>query len=124
MITNYKCTFDLKENRNTILTQKQDAKSACTVREYCLSIYRHGRSPCKITFRPFTFDNNSIVIYQGLDSLSSLSRFLFSCHHAEAPLRTALALRHHSYSSRRGFDLCPNVPVYTLYSRNIVKSCF
>jgi hypothetical protein len=38
-----------------------------------------GRSPCKITSRPFAFDNNSIVIYMGLDSLflfKSVSSFL------------------------------------------------
>jgi hypothetical protein len=28
-----------------------------------------GRSPYKITFMPFTFDNNSIIIYRGLNSL-------------------------------------------------------
>jgi hypothetical protein len=28
-----------------------------------------GRSPCKITLMSFTLDNNSIVIYQGLNSL-------------------------------------------------------
>jgi hypothetical protein len=28
-----------------------------------------GRSPCKITSRPFAFDNNSIIIHRGLDSL-------------------------------------------------------
>jgi hypothetical protein len=41
-----------------------------------------GRSPCKITSRPFAFDNNSIVIYLGLDSLflfKSVSSFLPSC---------------------------------------------
>jgi hypothetical protein len=41
-----------------------------------------GRSPRKITSRPFAFDNNSIVIYLGLDSLflfKSVSSFLPSC---------------------------------------------
>jgi hypothetical protein len=41
-----------------------------------------GHSPCKITSRPFTFANNSIVIHQGLDSLfpfKSVSFFLSSC---------------------------------------------
>ena len=28
-----------------------------------------GHSPYKITFMPFTFDNNSIVVYRGLNSL-------------------------------------------------------
>jgi hypothetical protein len=41
-----------------------------------------GRSPCKITSRPFTFVNNSIVTHRGLDSLfpfKSVSFFLSSC---------------------------------------------
>jgi hypothetical protein len=47
-----------------------------------------GRSPCKITSRPFAFDNNSIVIYLGLDSLflfKSVSSFLPSCRSSLAP---------------------------------------
>jgi hypothetical protein len=41
-----------------------------------------GRSPCKITSRPFAFDNSSIVIYRGLDSIflfKSVSFFLPTC---------------------------------------------
>jgi hypothetical protein len=57
-----------------------------------------GRSPCKITSRPFAFDNNSIVIYLGLDSLflfKSVSSFLPSC-------RSSLA---HSFGSVPSFVL-------------------
>ena len=57
-----------------------------------------GRSPCKITSRPFAFDNNSIVIYLGLDSLflfKSVSSFLPSC-------RSFLA---HSFGSVPSFVL-------------------
>jgi hypothetical protein len=57
-----------------------------------------GRSPCKITFRPFAFDNNSIVIYRGLNSLflfKSVSSFLPSC-------RSFLA---HNFSSVPSFVL-------------------
>jgi hypothetical protein len=55
-----------------------------------------GRSPCKITSRPFAFANNSIVIHQGLDSLfpfKSVSFFLSSC-------RSSLA---HSFGSVPSF---------------------
>jgi hypothetical protein len=41
-----------------------------------------GRSPCKITSRPFTFVNNSIVIHRGLDGpfpFKSVSFFLPTC---------------------------------------------
>jgi hypothetical protein len=51
-----------------------------------------GRSPCKITSRPFAFANNSIVMHRGLDSLfliKSVSFFLLSC-------RSSLA---HSFGS-------------------------
>jgi hypothetical protein len=55
-----------------------------------------GRSPSKNTSRPFVFANNSIVIYQGLDSLfpfKSVSFFLSSC-------RSSLA---HSFGSVPSF---------------------
>jgi hypothetical protein len=47
---------------NTSVTQKANAKSASSVREYCSPIYRRETQPYKITFMPFTVDNNSIVI--------------------------------------------------------------
>jgi hypothetical protein len=48
-----------------------------------------GRSPCKITFMPFTFANNSIVILRGLICLFIFKSVpLFYCH-VEAFLRTA-----------------------------------
>jgi hypothetical protein len=59
-----------------------------------------GRSPCKITSRPFAFDNNSIVNYLGLDSLflfKSVSSFLPSC-------RSSLA---HSFGSVPSFVFFP-----------------
>jgi hypothetical protein len=59
-----------------------------------------GRSPCKITSRPFAYDNNSIVIYLGLDSLflfKPVSSFLPSC-------RSSLA---HSFGSASSFVLFP-----------------
>jgi hypothetical protein len=59
-----------------------------------------GHSPYKITSRPFAFDNNSIIIYLGLDSLflfKSVSSFLPSC-------RSSLA---HSFGSVPSFVLFP-----------------
>jgi hypothetical protein len=62
-----------------------------------------GRSPCKITSRPFTFANNSIVIHRGLDSLfpfKSVSFFLSSCRSSLAhnfgsvPSSVSLVLLH------------------------------
>jgi hypothetical protein len=48
-----------------------------------------GRSPCKITFMPFIFANNSIVILRGLICLFIFKSVpLFYCH-AEVFLCTA-----------------------------------
>jgi hypothetical protein len=107
IITNYKCTFGSKESRGTSVTQKRMPSQREQYGNTVHLFIGTGRSPCKITSRPFAFDNNSIVIYLGLDSFSSLSRFPLFCHHAEAPLHTASALFHPSYSFRassyRGF---------------------
>jgi hypothetical protein len=48
-----------------------------------------GRSPCKITFMPSTFANNSIIILQGLICLFIFKSVPLFCCHAEAFLRTA-----------------------------------
>jgi hypothetical protein len=124
MISNYKCTFGLKEGKGTSVMQKQMPSQR---EQYGSTVHLFigmGCSPCKITPMPFTFDNDSIVIHQGLNGL-----FLGSllCCHAEAPLRVASALRQPSYSlcfSHCGSDPSPKVPVHVLYSRSIVKSCF
>jgi hypothetical protein len=128
MILGYKYTFDLKEGKSTSVMQKQMPSQR---EQYGSTVHLFidtGRSPCKITSRPFAFDDNSIVIYRGLDSLfifKSVSSFRY---HAEALLQTASALRHPPYpfcaSSRCGFNSGPKIPVHTLYSRNIVKSYF
>jgi hypothetical protein len=68
MITIYKCTFGLKGDKGTSVTQKQIPSQR---EQYGSTIHLFigtGRSPCKITPMPFTFANNSIVIHQGLNS--------------------------------------------------------
>jgi hypothetical protein len=50
MITSYKCTFGLKESKNTSVKQKQMPnawlqESAWTVQGYCSPIYRHMAQP-------------------------------------------------------------------------------
>jgi hypothetical protein len=86
-----------------------------------------GRSPCKITPMPFTFANDSIVIHRGLNSLFPFKSVSFSAITPKLPcvwLRLCAILHILCASSCCGFDLSPKVPVYTLYSRDIVKSCF
>jgi hypothetical protein len=132
MMLDYKYTFDLKEGKSTNVMQEQMPSQR---EQYGSTVHLFigtGRSPCKITFRPFAFDNNSMVIYRGLNSLflfKSVSSFLPSC-------RSFLA---HSFGSVPSFVLfvflhpailtcpkgsCPKVPAHVLYSRNIVRSCF
>jgi hypothetical protein len=69
MITNYKCTFGLKEGKSTTVTQKpmpnQREQYGSTVHLFIGT----GRSPCKVTPMPFTFANNFIVIHRGPNSL-------------------------------------------------------
>ena len=69
MILSYKCTFSSKEGKGTSVTQKQMLSQreqyGSTVHLFIVT----GRSPCKITFMPFTFANDSIVIHRGLNSL-------------------------------------------------------
>jgi hypothetical protein len=58
-----------------------------------------GRSPCKITSKPFTFANNFKVIHRGLNSIFPFKSVPLFCRYAEAPLHVASALLHPSYCS-------------------------
>jgi hypothetical protein len=127
MITNYKCTFGLKEGKSTSVTQKQMPSQR---EQYGSTVHLFigtGRSPCKITPMPFTFANNFIVIYRGLNSLFPFKSVPCLLSRRSSPK--------HSFdfyailcilcaSPHCGFDLSPKVPVHVSYSRNIVKSCF
>jgi hypothetical protein len=69
MISNYKCTFGLKEGKSTSVTQKQIPSQR---EQYGSTVHLFigtGCSPCKITPMPFTFANDSIVTHRGLNSL-------------------------------------------------------
>jgi hypothetical protein len=84
-----------------------------------------GHNPYKITFMPFTFDNNSIIIYRGLNSLfifKSVSLFAATPKLSYSHLRRCINLR--IILVCYDVDLSPKIPVHTLYSRNTVKSCF
>jgi hypothetical protein len=69
MISSYRCTFGLKEGKDTSVTQKQMLSQR---EQYGSTVHLFigtGRSPCKITLMPFTFANDSIVMHRGLNSL-------------------------------------------------------
>jgi hypothetical protein len=86
-MTNYKCTFDLKESKDTNV---MPMPSQCE--QYRNTVYLFigtGRSPYKITLMPFTFINNSIVILRGLIWLFIFKSVSPFCCHAEAPLHIA-----------------------------------
>jgi hypothetical protein len=85
MITNYKCTFDLKEGKSTSVTQNQMPSQR---EQYGITVHLFigtGRNPCKITPMPFTFANNSIVIHRGLNSLFPFKSVSFSAISPKLP---------------------------------------
>jgi hypothetical protein len=78
MISNYKCTFGLKEGKSTSVTQKQMPSQR---EQYGGTVHLFigtGHSSYKITFMPFTFGSNSIVIHRGLNSLFIFKSVSFS----------------------------------------------
>ena len=127
MITNYKCTFGLKEGKSTSVTQKQMPSQREQYENTVHLFIGTGRSPCKITPMPFTFANNSIVIHRGLNSLFIFKSVSFSAIMSKLPcaqLWLCVNLHILCTSSHCGSDPSPKVPIHVLYSRNIVKSCF
>jgi hypothetical protein len=86
-MTNYKCTFGLKESKGTSVMSMPSQRE-----QYRITVHLFictGRSPYKITLMPFIFINNSIIILRGLIwffIFKSVSPF---CCHAEAPLHIA-----------------------------------
>jgi len=84
-----------------------------------------GYNPYKITYMPFTFGGNSIVIYRGLNGLFIFKSVPFSANMPKLSCFTASALCQPSYLLSFSLsDTSPKIPVHTLYSRNTVKSCF
>ena len=76
MITNYKCTFGLKESKGTSVMPMPSQRE-----QYGSTVHLFigkGRNPCRITFMPFTFINNSIVILRGLIWLFIFKSFSLS----------------------------------------------
>ena len=78
MISNYKCTFGLKEGKGTSVTQKQMPSQLEQYGSTVQLFIGTGRSPCKITPMPFTCTNDSIVIHRGLNSLFPFKSVSFS----------------------------------------------
>jgi hypothetical protein len=127
MISNYKYTFGLKEGKSTSVTQKQMSSQREQYRSTVHLFIGTGRSSCTITFMPFTFANDSIVIHRGLNSLFPFKSVPLSASMPKLPcaqLRFCANLRILYASSHYDSDPSPKIPVYALYSRNIVKSCF
>jgi hypothetical protein len=78
MISNYKCTFGLKEGKSTSVMQKQMPSQREQYGGVVHLFIGTGHNPCKITPMPFTFGSNSIVIHRGLDSLFIFKSVSFS----------------------------------------------
>jgi hypothetical protein len=127
IILNYKCTFSLEGNESTNVTQEQMPNPRDQYGDTVHLFIGTGRSPYKITFMPFTFDNNSIVIHRGLNGLFIFKSVSFSATTpklSRSHLRRCINLRIILGFSYCDTDLSPKIPVHTLYSRNTVKSCF
>src|SRR6187455_3146633 len=78
MISNYKCTFGLKEDKSISVMQKQMSSQREQYGSIVHLFIGTGCNPCKITPMPFTFANNSIVIHRGLNSLFPFKSVSFS----------------------------------------------
>jgi hypothetical protein len=77
MISNYKCTFGLKEGKSTSVTQRQMPSPHEQYGSTVHLFIAMGRSPSKITFMPFTIDYNNDTKRHG-----SLSHFIFKSVHS------------------------------------------
>jgi len=89
MTSNYKCTFGLQEDKSTRMTQKQMPGQREQYGNTVHLFIGTGRSPCKITLIPITFNNNSIVILRGLIWLFIFKLVPLFCRYAEAFLHIA-----------------------------------
>jgi hypothetical protein len=78
MTSNYKCTFGLERDENTSVTQKQMPSQRPQYGGTVHLFIGTGHSPYKITFMPFTFGSNSLVIHRGLNSLFIFKSVSFS----------------------------------------------
>jgi hypothetical protein len=127
MTLNYKCTFSLEGDESTGVTQKQMPNQRVQYGGTVHLFIGTRHSPYKITFMPFTFGNNSIVIHRGLNSLFIFKSVSFSATTpklSRSHLRCCINLRMTLVFSCCDTDSSPKIPVHTLYSRNTVKSCF
>jgi hypothetical protein len=118
--------LQLEGDESTSVTQKRMPNQREQYGDTVHLFIGTGHSPYKITFMPFTFDNNSIVVYRVLNSLFISKSVSFSattpklsCLH----LRRCIDLRIILVFFCRDTDLSPKIPAHTLYSRNTVKSC-
>jgi hypothetical protein len=117
--------LQLEGDESTSVTQKQMPNQRDQYRGTVHLFIGTAHSLYKITFMPFTFDNNSIVIYRGLNSLfifKSVSSFATTPKLSYSRLRRCINLRIILICCDSDFS--PKIPVHTLYSRNTVKSCF
>jgi hypothetical protein len=117
--------LQLEGDDSTNVTQKRMPSQPEQYGGTVLLFIGTGHNPYKITFMPFTLDNNSIIICRGLNSLfifKSVSLVAtapkLSCSHLRPCINLRITL---VYCDA---DLNPKIPVHTLYSRNTVKSCF
>jgi hypothetical protein len=122
MTSNYKCTFSLEGDESTGVTQKQMPNQR---EQYGGTIHLFidtGHSPYKITFMPFTFGNDSIVIHRGLNSLFIFKSVSFSATTpklSRSHLRRCINLRIILRFSYCDIDSSPKI-LFTYYAPEIL----
>ena len=92
MTLNYKCTFGPAEGKSTSVTQKQMPSQR---EQYGGTVHLFigtGYNPYKITYMPFTFGDNSIAFYRGLNGLFIFKSVPFSANMPKLSCFTASAL--------------------------------
>jgi hypothetical protein len=89
---NYKCTFGLEGDENTSVTQKQMPSQREQYGDTVHLFIGTGYNPYKITYMPFTFGDNSIALYRGLNGLFIFKSVPFSANMPKLSCFTASAL--------------------------------
>jgi hypothetical protein len=114
-ISNYKCTFGLEGDESTNVTQKQMSSQR---EQYGGTVHLFigtGYNPYKITYMPFTFGDNSIALYRGLNGLFIFKSVPFSANMPKLSCFTASALCQPLYLLSFSLsDTSPKIPAHTL----------
>jgi hypothetical protein len=115
--------LQLEGNESTSVTQKRLTDQREQYGDTVHLFIGTGHSPYRITFMPFTFGNNSIVIHRGLNGLFIFKSVSFSATTpklSRSHLRRCINLRIILGFSYCDTDSSPKIPVHTHYTPEIL----